>query len=294
MAVQGALEAHLKTGLTTLARCWGITRSDGVRHGFTDHDRDLAFEGFTFRADTGVSAVALAQSSGLAVDNTEALGALSDAGVQEADIEAGRFDAAAVVCWLVNWAEVEMRSVVFRGQLGEIRRAGGAFEAELRGLTEALNRPFGRVFQKPCAAVLGDGACGFDTGAAGYFALRDIEGVEGGRVFSWGALAGFEPGWFTRGRLQMLSGAGAGLGGGIKRDWIDGGRRLIELWQPLRAEVAVGDRLQLVAGCDKRMETCRLKFDNLLNFRGFPDIPGEDWMLSYPRQDGRNTGGSLR
>lgn len=294
MAVQEALAAHLKTGLTTLARCWGITRSDGMRHGFTDHDRDLGFEGFTFRAESGLSAVALAQSTGLSVDNSEALGVLSDAGVQEADIEAGRFDAATVQCWLVNWADVSARSLLFQGRLGEIRRAGGAFQAELRGLSEALNRPLGRVYQKPCTAVLGDAGCGFDCDTPGYFALCEIDEQAGARQFSWPALSGFEPGWFTRGRLRILSGDAAGLSGSIKRDWWDGARRWIELWQPLRAELAPGDRLRLDAGCDKRMETCRLKFGNLLNFQGFPDIPGEDWMMSYPRQDGRNTGGSLR
>jgi len=63
---------------------------------------------------------------------------------------------------------VTARCMIFRGTIGEMQRAGGAFRAELRGLTEALNRPLGRVFQKPCTAVLGDAACGFDLATAGY------------------------------------------------------------------------------------------------------------------------------
>jgi uncharacterized phage protein (TIGR02218 family) len=46
----------------------------------------------------------------------------------------------------------------------------------------------------------------------------------------------------------------------------------------------------LEAGCDKRAETCRLKFANFLNFRGFPHVPGEDWLASYPTSD-RAAGG---
>ena len=72
------LHAHLATGLTTVARCWALTRSDGLRLGFTDHDCDLDFDGLSFRAGTGLSAMALQQATGLSVDNTEALGALSD------------------------------------------------------------------------------------------------------------------------------------------------------------------------------------------------------------------------
>ena len=142
--IDAALQAHLDTGATTLARAWLITRADGVRYGFTDHDRDLSFDGITFRADTGLSAAALAQSTGLSVDNTEALGALSDASVREDEIEAGRFDGADVRAWVVNWADPDVRWLQFRGTIGEIRRSGGAFQAELRGLTEALNRPCGR------------------------------------------------------------------------------------------------------------------------------------------------------
>jgi uncharacterized phage protein (TIGR02218 family) len=52
--------------------------------------------------------------------------------------------------------------------------------------------------------------------------------------------------------------------------------------------------IRLEAGCDKRFETCRLKFANLLNFRGFPDIPGDDWLVSTPATGAQNAGGSLR
>ena len=86
MAVSAELQAHLDSGATTLARCWAVTRADGVELGFSDHDRDLAFEGITFRANTGLTARALEQTTGLAVDNSEAIGALSDAAVTEADI----------------------------------------------------------------------------------------------------------------------------------------------------------------------------------------------------------------
>ena len=50
--------------------------------------------------------------------------------VTEADIEAGRYDGATVEAWLVNWAEPDQRLKQFRGRIGEITRAGGAFRAE--------------------------------------------------------------------------------------------------------------------------------------------------------------------
>ncbi len=293
-ALDPALEAHLKTGVTTTCRCWTLSRADGVVMGFTDHDGPLVFDGVTFKADTGLSALALQQSTGLSVDNTEALGALSDAAINENDIEAGRYDGSEIRAWLVNWQDVRQRHLQFRGTIGELRRSGGAFEAELRGLTEALNRPLGRVYQKPCTAVLGDTGCRFDMGTPGYTSERPVEQMEARRVFRFAAFGGFEGNWFQHGRLVMLGGAASGLSGVIKRDTQADGKRTVELWHPLRAPIASGDLLRLEAGCDKRALSCRLKFQNFLNYQGFPDIPGDDWSISDPSRAGSLSGGSRR
>ncbi|WP_407682125.1 DUF2163 domain-containing protein [Pseudodonghicola flavimaris] len=289
-----AFRAHVAGGITTLCRCWAVVRRDGATYGFTDHDRDLSFEGVSFRAETGLTVAALQQATGLSVDNTEALGALTDAGLREAEIEAGRFDGAEVRAWLVNWADVTVRWLQFRGSIGEIQRAGGAFRADLRGLTQGLNRPLGRIYQKPCTAVLGDARCGFDLQAPGYGTELGIEVLEDNRVFRWAGIEGFEAGWFTRGRLLVTSGALDGVWGLIKADRSEAGARVIELWEPLPEGAAAGDSLRLEAGCDKRLETCRLKFGNILNFQGFPDIPGEDWVVAVPKSTQTNSGGSRR
>ncbi len=292
--MSNAFQAHIETGVTTVCHAWAITRSDGVFFGFTDHDQALTFEGLTFKADSGLSALALSQSTGLSVDNTEAIGALSDASVREDDIEAGRFDGAEILAWLVNWANPEERWLRFRGTIGSIRRAGGAFHAELRGLSEALNKPQGKVYQKPCSAVLGDKSCRFDLTDPNYIIELPVQGVQDGRTFSWDDLAGFQDGWFQRGRLDVLDGDGKGLWGIIKRDVAGSSGRTIELWNPLRGNILAGATVRLSPGCDKRMETCRLKFNNLLNFQGFPDLPGEDWLVSVPKKAGVNAGGSRR
>ena len=287
-----ALLDHLATGATTVARCWRVTRGDGVVLGFTDHDRDLTFDGTVFLAGAGLSARALSQTTGLAVDNTEAVGALSDAAITEGDLLAGRFDGAGVEAWLVNWADVAQRMMQFRGTIGEVVQAGGAFQAELRGLTELLNQPQGRVYQAPCSAILGDARCRVDLSLPGYFEERVVEEVEGGRVFRFADFLGFDDRWFERGRLVVLSGAAAGLVEVVKNDRLVGRCRVVELWQGLRAPVAAGDRIRLEAGCDRRAETCRLKFANFANFRGFPHLPGEDWLAAVPRAGEVNDGGS--
>lgn len=278
-----ALLDHLATGLTSVCRCWRVTRRDGVVLGFTDHDGALAFDGAIFRPEAGMAAGALLQGTGLAVDNAEAMGVLSSEAISAADLEAGRFDGAAVTVWVVNWADVAARQVLFAGHLGEIRRGDGAFHAELRGLTEGLNRPGGRAYVRQCPAVLGDGRCRFDLAQPGYRIEAEAISVERGQRFVFAPMEGVQARWFERGRLFVRDGAAAGLEGVVKHDQTRAdGTRVIELWEPVRAQVAAGDLVRLEAGCDKRMETCKSKFANLSNFRGFPFVPGEDWLVAIP------------
>ncbi len=281
--MENTLCDHLKTGSTTVCRAWKVVRRDGVVLGFTDHDRDLAFEGVAFVARSGLTARALQQTTGLSVDNTEAMGALSDASVREEDILAGRFDGAEVTAFLVNWANVAERSILFKGSFGEIVRTKGTFQVELRGLTELLNRPVGRVYQAECSAILGDGRCTVDLDLAEHSVQTAALQVEGGRVFYLSALVRFAANWFERGRLIVLDGDGMGQTGLIKSDKIVGDVRMIELWQGFTIIPKVGDTMRIEAGCDKRSATCRDKFSNFLNFRGFPNIPGEDWLRAGPK-----------
>lgn len=288
MSGSDALAAHLAGGVATTCMCWAVTRRDGVEMGFTDHDRDLAFDGIAFRADTGMTARVLSQVSGLAVDNSEAVGALSDDGISEADLRAGRYDGAGVRMWLVNWAAPEMRALRFAGTMGEVEQAGLAFRAELRGLSEALNRPLGRVIRSGCDALLGDRRCKVDPGGAAFTGHFVLEALREGRILDLRAETGFEAGWFQGGLCRFEDGAAAGLSGTVKADRVLGALRLVELWEEPGAAAEPGARVTLTVGCDGRAETCREKFNNFVNFRGFPNVPDEDWVTASPvRELGR-------
>jgi uncharacterized phage protein (TIGR02218 family) len=266
---------------TTRARAWMIRRSDGLSLGFTDHDGVLSFDGIEFRPEAGMSARALVQSVGLSVDNSEAVGALSDEKITEKDIMAGRWDGAEVTMWDVDWSDPSGRQLVFAGQLGEITRAAGAFHAELRGLAEPLNAPRGRVFQTTCSSRLGDAHCLVDCLRPELSCELSLTDPGDGRSLALGSGSDHQTGWFERGRIEVLTGEAEGLSGAIKADRKGAGAgRHLDLWQALPILPQVGDRVRLIAGCDKRAETCREKFNNYLNFRGFPHLPGEDWLMA--------------
>lgn len=282
--VQPELQARLDSGATTLCRCWKVRRRDGVDLGFTDHDTSLKFGGVTFEAETGLDASALQSATGLSVDNGQARGALSSAAINEGDIRAGLFDGAEIWQWLVDWQRPDLRVLMFRGNLGEIRRADGAFEVELRGLAERLNVPVGRSVLRTCDRVLGDARCRVDTSLAAYSATVVARAGSAGIRIVCEGLGSFAPQWFAQGTVQWLDGANIGRTQSIRSDSSATGERILELWQEPGRPLQTGDRLKVVAGCDKRAETCREKFVNLLNFRGFPHIPGEDWVTAYPKE----------
>lgn len=261
----------------TRCRCWRLTRTDGRTFAFTDHDAPLSFAGAEFRPSDAMTARMLEQTTGLSVDNSEAIGALSDAGLTEEDILSGRFDGAAVEIWQVNWLDLADRRLVFRGTLGEIERAGGAFKAELRGLTELLNRPVGRIYQKQCAALFGDATCGVN--GADYAVDAVVRAVEGAVVEV--AAESAAAGWYAFGTLRVMDGDGEEQAAQIRDDAVADGVRRLTLWDRVRG-LEAGDRVRLTAGCDKRAATCREKFGNMLNYRGCPYLPTEDWLTAYP------------
>ena len=293
-SIPSALQAELDSGATTLCRCWRLTRRDGVVQGFTDHDRDIALDAVVCRAGTGLAASEATQAQGLAVSASEVFGALADDTLNEDDLAAGLYDAAAVEVWLVDWGEPELRVLLAKGALGEVRREGLSFAAELRGLAHRLAEDSGRLYTATCSADLGDARCTVDLDDPAYRGEGTILALTGTSVFTASGLGAFADGWFSAGRLQWTSGANAGLAVEVKRHRNGGADVTLELWQAMAHALGIGDTFVVTAGCDKRFATCRDRFANGVNFRGFPHIPGNDFVVAYPVPGAPgNDGGSL-
>lgn len=274
-----ALAARLAENATTLCRCWALHRRDGRSLGFTDHDRDLSFGGLVYEARTGLEAAEASAELGFAVGGGEVAGALTSTGIAESDVAAGLYDGAGVETWLVDWAMPEARLLLDVATLGELRRAGGAFVAELRGLMHRLDVPTGRSFRATCDADLGDARCGVALSDPRYRAEGRVVAVpEPGRLVV--ALATmFAPDWFAGGRLAWIDGANAGGSSDLRGETRDGADLVLDLWEPPPHSALPGDAVRLTAGCDKRLATCRDRFANALNFQGFPHMPGNDFVL---------------
>ncbi len=59
-------------------------------------------------------------------------------------------------------------------------------------------------------------------------------------------------------------------------------RKGFTLFLPMPSIVAIGDNYSLRPGCDKKFSTCKDRYNNVKNFRGEPNVPGNDQVLAYP------------
>lgn len=294
-SIPTALQTHIEGDVTKLAVCWRITRRDGVLILGTEHDQDVtiatggspenSYAG-TYLARAGITGSNVRSNSDMSVDNMEVEGALDTdlqvVDLSAADIEAGLLDDAAVVVFLVNWEDPSDGQIVLRsGTLGAISRTSeGRYTAELRGLSQALSRPICRTYGAACDADLFDARCGLSAAAWGYMAT--VDSVISRREFSvsYGSPSPLTSGLLVGGMATFTSGSNENFSMEIREVTPGSPGDSILLFQPMPLDIEVGDTVQLTAGCDKRLETCRDTFSNLVNFRGHGIFtPGQTEVL---------------
>lgn len=278
------MQDHLDSGATTLCWCWKLARKDGVLQGFTDHDLSVAFDGLTYEATSGFTASELHDSIGLSVDNLDVQGAITSDRLSEGDLLAGLYDDAEVEIYRVNWQQPAQRILMRSGSLGEVRRTEQSFVAEVRGLSHYLQQVQGRLYQYACDADLGDTRCGIDLSDASYRGSGVVSAVINERRFNVAGFDAFDQQWFQRGALTFNSGLNSGARHEVRQHSVIVDTVVVELWREPARDVAVGDAIVMTAGCDKVLATCRDKFANVTNYRGFPHMPGNDYLTAYARE----------
>jgi uncharacterized phage protein (TIGR02218 family) len=283
--------AHLLKDGTTLATCWRLTRADSLVLGFTDHDQPLSFDGTRFEATGGLAGSEGANKLGAQIDTSEISGIITSDRITATDIEMGRYDGARVEIFRVNWMNLSERARLGTATIGTITREDRRFTAELRADSGALNTAGGRVYSALCDAELGDARCTVSLAASGVD-VRVLATNDRHRLTVAG-LEGASPERFTAGLGRWLSGPRAGLVDRIATIERRGTADIIGFTEPVSDFVKPDDRLRLSPGCDRRFATCRDVFANSINFRGFPHVPGTDFVLRLPKTGDTLNGGAL-
>jgi uncharacterized phage protein (TIGR02218 family) len=302
-----AYAAHLQQSDTTLAVCWRIVKNNGALILGTSHDRDIPItqtnigvvvseSAFSlvgvYRASSGILGSDIASGSDMSVDNMEVNGALQRQGdlhldVSVADLESGLLDSAEVTTFLVNWQNPDdFQDVMRHGSLGEVfRTSEGHYRSEVRGITQQLQQTIGRTCGDKCdVAEFGDARCKFNVASATASGL--VTNVASRRRFDStlvpGSFVVTTPN-FRTGKLSWLTGENAGFVSRVKVDNVDGVLGKIELEEEAPFDIEDGDTFNLAPGCDRRPETCRDVYNNLINIRA-PGMfcPGPDKIIAAP------------
>jgi uncharacterized phage protein (TIGR02218 family) len=283
----------LKRSVTNHCFCWTVTRKDGAKLGFTDHDLPLTLDGVVHDPQTGFNASAAESELGMQTGSMDLDGALRSDRISESDIRAGKYDGAEVKAWLVNWQTPDQRMLLRVSHIGRIEMQDGAFKVELQSLTEAMDRRRGRLVRRGCDAELGDGRCGKTVSGAEFTGTGTVVTAQPQGDFFAAGLSAYTPRWFEYGYVEWLTGANAGQRAQVSVHELSGPNTRLALLEILPFQVAAGDTFRVTAGCDKSFATCKAKFGNALNFRGFPHLPGNDAVYTYASGDGIFDGAPL-
>lgn len=279
--IPAGLQTHLETRETTLAWCWKITLSTGTIMGFTNHDRNLSVDGTTYEASTGFLGTEIESQLGMSVDNMDVYGAVDSVNISETDLAAGLYDNAAVEVLLVNWEDTAQFVIMKKGNLGEVKRGTVMFQTEVRGISNELQNTKGRIYEYTCDALLGDGRCSKVVSGSTYTGTGIVASSNGYSSIVASGLDSYNNGWFSRGKITFTSGNNSGISREIKAHFNTNGVVTVSLWEQTPFEIEANNTFSIVAGCDKTFKTCKAKFSNEDNFRGFPHIPGSNTVISY-------------
>jgi uncharacterized phage protein (TIGR02218 family) len=107
-----------------------------------------------------------------------------------------------------------------------------------------------------------------------YMVTAPITSVDDYYNFYASSLNGYVTGYFDWGIVEFLDGPNRGRR--IEVDLFVSGTGKITTKLPFPYLPETGQIIRIVAGCDKNRTTCHSKFDNIINFRGEPDVPGTD------------------
>lgn len=267
----------LERSVTTLAWCWRLELSNGNVMCFTSCDVDLVIDGETYEACAGFAPTAVSSSDGLATDNLDVQGMITSDRITADDIFLGVYDNAKIRIFICDYEHPQQNRFILReGRIGKITSGKIAFKAEIRGLMDAFQQQAGDLYQRKCRARLGDSRCKYQ--AAADTATGEVTSVrDDGSIFT---SISRTDNFFNYGILTFESGLNNGSSYEVEQSLGSNGQ--IRFFSPPMHEVVVGDRIRIVPGCDGEPSTCKNRFHNMINFRGEPYIPGNDYSVSYP------------
>ena len=258
-----------------------ITLTNGTVFAYTNHDRPLIVDSTTYKPGAGLTRMLLTATSTGEVSNQDVQAAWN-IDINEDDAHNGLYDDALVVFSWASWDHPEYGSLeIFRGNIALLTWTINGFVAEIHNAIRKLDNTIGSLVTPDCRHRLGEttnenkatpGGC--NVSLTSYTFTGTVSAtLSDRRKFVFTGLASAQPdGYFSIGVLTFTSGANNNMIYDVKIHTVDTYGSQIEFYIPSIESISPGDTFSVVAGCDKSRATCHTKFNNTVNFGGFPDI----------------------
>ena len=270
-------KTHIANG--TICTCIRVQDALGTYYGFTDHDIQLTIDGLTYKPSAALERISMNLRNNAEVSNQELASAWS-IDLPQDDLQSGIFDNAEVYVFKVSWVDVTLGKIdIFKGQLGTVQWSEDGFRADIVSSMQQLSKPLGATVTLKCRHKLFStandqqiGFCGVNPASFTYSGSISTIVVQKLK-FTMPTLS-LASGFCSNGTIIWTGGNNNGFESFVKIH-TSGGTDTIELFLPTNLAMQVGDTFTIYAGCNKTTYYCKNKFNNLVNFGGFPHIKNE-------------------
>lgn len=260
--------------ITNMATCWRMKLSNGKLLCFNDSDQNFMYEDDLYFCGANFTPNSVMSSNELAQDNFSISGIIDDHFISKKALMSGEFSNAYLEVFLVDLEDLNKKRVILKtGWLGEIKYTNNSFVASVNSLSAKTNSLLGRCYSSSCRAEFGDQFCKKDKDQ--YSVKGEIIQLLGNNSFI--DYNRNEPNdYFTKGFLIFLSGENKDIKYNVCA-FVD---NKIYLDSFINLKMKIGDKYIITAGCDHSIKACIDKFNNAINFRGEPYIPGRHKLLA--------------
>jgi uncharacterized phage protein (TIGR02218 family) len=289
--VSAGMATMLASRFHTRCRMMALVLTDGTKLGFTDHDQDLTYTlsadavgELTFQAGEGIISSDIQMSCGLEASNMEVSGPIGSVVTMDA-LLGGRFDDATVYVFDVDHTNLANGEIAYmKGNVTEVRLEGGEFVLEIRDQKAGYERTVCRVMTNQCPWEFADGV---RCHATATIISGTVLAVTSEMEFTVSYSGTYADDFFNKGLVTATSGALLDTLPVEIEDWNEttAGQAVVKLYVPLVEAPAVGDTFDIKDGCSKlrksddaTVPTC-VTHGAILDFGGFPEMPGSDKVL---------------
>lgn len=172
---------------------------------------------------------------------------------------------------IYGWSFDTSGTTIYSADLGDVY-----WECTTAGTTSASDVAYSGI----AGATTNDGTAVF-TARDAWTRAGIVTESDGTRVFrAIVADARAVDAWFDGGLVTFETGPNVGSSMEVK-SW-DSSTGELELFLSMPNNIEAGDQFRIYPGCDKTRVSCAALFGNIINFFGFPDVPGQDDLYKYP------------